>query len=197
MIADFFIHSEIIRAAYAVTEAATETAAEAASPGVATMFGLNGKLFLAQLINFGIVLFVLWKWAFPPIVKALEARSKKIGQSLEDARNIAKEKQDFSVWKNAELFNTRKEAGEIIDKAKADAQTVRQELLSKTRAEQERVMAQTRSQLAEEKNRSVAEARQELATLVVAASEKILRGKLDEKADKELIKASLNSRWVS
>jgi F-type H+-transporting ATPase subunit b len=164
---------------------------EAANTGVAGMFGLNANLFLAQLINFGIVLVVLWKWVFTPVTKGLKARTEKIEKSLRDAESVEQQKKDFETWKAAEITNTRKEAAEVIAKAKTDAETVRAELLNKTKAEQQKVVEQTKEQLKSEQERSVAEVKEEIATLVVAASEKILRRKLDPASDKELIKQSL------
>jgi F-type H+-transporting ATPase subunit b len=184
MITDFHILIPIAKAAEA---AATDTA----SAGIAGMFGLNAKLFLAQLINFGIILLVLWKWVFPPVTKALEARSKKIEQALKDAEKVAQEKLSFESWKTEEISKIRTEASQIVNQAKTDAETVRAGLLAKAKLEQEKIVEQGREQLKAEQARGLAEARQELAGLVVAASQKILRGKLDEKTDKELIKEAL------
>ncbi len=159
--------------------------------GVAGMFGLNIKLFLAQLLNFGIIVFVMWKWVFPPVVKALEARSSKIKQSLDDARQVAEDKNNFEKWKTEELSNTRKVASDIISKAKTEAESARTELLAKAQKEQERLITQTKDLLEAEQKRSVAEVKEEIATLVVAATEKILHSKLDARADKELIGQAL------
>jgi F-type H+-transporting ATPase subunit b len=174
-----------------VAHAAEEAAHEAANTGIAGMFGLNANLFLAQLINFGIIMLVLWKWVFGPVTKGLQNRTAKIEKSLQDAETVEQEKQNFEVWRTAEMTTARKEAAEIVAKAKTDAESVRTHLLSQTKAEQEKVIAQTKEQLKSEQARSVAEVKQEIATLVVAASQKILRGKLDPKTDKELIKESL------
>jgi len=61
----------------------TVEAAQAAGPIGA--FGLNGKIFVAQLVNFGLVLLVLWRFAYRPIVNMLEARSEKIEKSVKEA----------------------------------------------------------------------------------------------------------------
>lgn len=185
-IIQLLIHTVVPHVAHA-----QEAATEAANPSIAGMFGLNAKLFLAQLVNFGIVLFVLWKWVFTPVTKGLEKRTKTIEKSLQDAETVEQEKKNFEAWRITEMSAARKEASEIVTKAKVDAETVRAELLNKTKAEQQKVMDQTKEQLKIEQVRSVAEVKEEIATLVVAASQKILHGKLDAKTDKELIKESL------
>ena len=55
-----------------------EVTKEAGSGGVIGTLGLNWKLFMAQLLNFGIVLFVLWKWVFRPVAGALETRRQRV-----------------------------------------------------------------------------------------------------------------------
>ena len=174
-----------------VAHAAEEAAAEAGSGGVAGTLGINLKLFIAQLINFGILLFVLWRYAFTPIAKRLTERTEKIEKSLHDADRIAKEKQEFETWKNAEMGKARQEASSIVTAAQTEAQKAKQQIAEQTKAEQEKIVAQAKQQIESEKSRQLAEAKSEIANMVTSAAEKILRKKLDAKADQELIKESL------
>lgn len=177
----------LIKTAYAATEAA----AEAKDASVLALFGLNVKLFIAQLVNFGIVLFVLWKWVFRPVAKGLSERTAKIEKSLQDAKQVQEDKINFEGWKSEEIAKVRTEASEIINKAKDEANLVKNDITEKAKQEKEKILAQAKSQLTTEKERAIAEIKQEVATLVVAASEKILKAKLDSPKDKELIKESL------
>ncbi len=165
----------------------------AASGNPAAALGVDWRLFVAQLINFGILLFVLWKWAFVPIAKKLEERTAKIEKSLHDADRIEKEKREFENWRQAEIIKTRQEASAVVTAAQSEAQKAKQQIAAETKAEQEKIVAQAKQQIDSEKNRSIAEAKSEIANLVTAAAEKILRKKLDAKADQELIKESLKS----
>ncbi len=175
-----------------VAHAAEEAAHEAAAnPSVAGMFGLNFKLFLAQLINFAIVLFVLWKWVFKPVSKALSDRTSKIEKSLADAKQITEDKETFESWKNAEMGKVRQEAAGIITQAKQDAETVRHQLTEQTKQEQGKILLQTQAQLELEKQKAITEVKGQIADIVVTASEKILREKLTDKKDQDLIKQAL------
>lgn len=176
--------SLLIPTAHAAEEAASDQS-------VAGMFGLNLKLFIAQLINFGIVLFVLWKWVFKPVSKALTERTNKIEKSLQEAKQISEEKQTFDTWKNAEMGKVRIEAAQIMTQAKSEAESMRQKLIEQTKQEQGKIILQTQAKLEEEKQKAVAEVKLQIADMVVGATEKILRQKLDEKKDKELIKQAL------
>ena len=174
-----------------IARAAEEAATEAASTGVAGMFGLNFKLFLAQLINFAIVLFVLWKWVFRPVAKGLSDRTAKIEGSLAEAQRIAGERETFDSWKNAEISGVRQEAAEIITQAKAGAERARTEITQTAMEESKKILERGKSQLEEEKNKAVQEIKTEVADMVVQAAESILRKKLDGPADKSLIKEAL------
>jgi F-type H+-transporting ATPase subunit b len=159
--------------------------------GIVGMFGLDWKLFLAQLINFGIILFVLWKWVFGPVTKGLAQRTEKIESSLAEAQRIAEERETFDSWKQGEISTVRTEAAAILTQAKRDAENLRSEMVEQTKLEQEKVMAAAQAKLEAEKQSMLESAKGELADLVVKATETIIRRKLDPKKDAELINEAL------
>jgi F-type H+-transporting ATPase subunit b len=181
--------TEIIQEA---VQHATSTAEHAESAGVLGTLGIDWKLFIGQLVNFGIILLVLWKWVFTPVAKKLTERTDKIEKSLHDADRITKEKQEFEVWKNAEMNKARQEALSIVTTAQAEAGKAKQAIIDQTKAEQQKLVDQAKTQIESEKNKALQEAKGELADLVTNATEKILRKKLDHKADQEFIKESLS-----
>ena len=184
MILDQLFH--IAKAAEEATHATQDT-------GIAGMFGLSWKLFIAQLINFGIVVFVLWKWVFIPVTKALEKRTAKIEKSLRDAETVELEKVHFEEWRKEEMTKARKEASDIVSSASHEAETVKTSILSQAKEEQQKLVERTKGELEREKMKSVEDAKKELAELVVQATEKIIKEKLDDKKDKALIEQSLKN----
>jgi F-type H+-transporting ATPase subunit b len=182
---DIFIH---------IAHAATEAVAgnpEAQQTGVVALFGLNWKLFLAQLINFGIILFVLWKWVFRPVAKGLADRTTKIEGSLAEAERIAGERETFDSWKNKEISEVRQEAANIITEAKAGAERARTEITQTAMEESKKILERGKAQLEAEKNKAVQEIKLEVADMVVQTTETILKKKLDSASDKALIKDAL------
>jgi F-type H+-transporting ATPase subunit b len=171
--------------------AAEEAAAQAHNTGVLDMFGINLKLFIAQLVNFAIVLLVLWKWVFTPVSKALEARTAKIEKSLKDARQITEDKETFETWKNAEISKVRQEAAGIITQAKQESEALKNQMAAETRAEQEKIVKQAHNQMESDKERALTEIKTKVADMVVGATETILREKIDAKKDAALIKEAL------
>jgi F-type H+-transporting ATPase subunit b len=179
-------------AALTVTEAAPEAAAAAeSSAGVLETLGINWMWFVGQLINFGIVMFVLWKWIYKPVSLKLQERSEKIETALADADRIQQEKREFDVWKQEEMAKARQQAAEIVSKAQSDASKVKDQVVQDTKEEQDRVVYQARAQMEEDERKILSEAKNQIATMVTSATEKILRKKIDKETDKKLIEESL------
>lgn len=168
-------------------------AQETAQGGPAATLGLQTQLFIAQLINFGIVLFILWKWVFTPVTKALQARTAKIEKSLADAENIEKDKAEFQQWKQEQLVKAHQEASAIVTKAQSEANQAKDAAVHQTKEEQQKLVEQARRQIEQEKNHQLQSAKAELADLVTNATEIIIKQKLDSKKDEELIKEMLKS----
>ncbi len=160
-------------------------------PGIVGMFGLNWKLFLAQLVNFGIVLFVLWKWVFKPVTKGLSDRTEKIESSLVEAERIMKDRETFESWKQGEMGTVRTEASAIISAAKQTAEELKATTLKATTEEQTRLVEQTKERMAQEKTAMIESAKSELADIVVHATSTILKAKIDPTKDKALIDDAL------
>lgn len=182
--------STTIEAAPTETTDHAETAKE---EGIVGMFGLNWKLFIAQLINFGIVVFVLWKWVFKPVTKGLSDRTDKIEGSLAEAERIMKDRADFDTWKQGEISTVRTEATAIIAQAKQTAEELKTNTLKTTSEEQNRLIEQTKTRLEQEKGLMIQQAKTELADIVVEATSKILKAKIDPVKDKQLIDDAIKS----
>ncbi len=174
----------LISTAHAATEAAS-------NPGIVALFGLDIKLFIAQLINFGVIMFVLWKWVFTPLNNRLSERTKTIEDSLQTAEKIKEQQEAFQTWRKNEMEQARVEADGIISLAKTDAETVKQNLLNKAKLEQEEIVKNTSLQLNNLKSQALLDTKEEIANLITQATESILKTKLDSKKDHELIKSAL------
>ncbi len=161
------------------------------SAGVIGTLGLNGKLFLAQLVNFSVVLFVMWKWVYKPLVRMLDDRARKIEQGLKDAEASATAKESAQNEKDAVVLEARKQAKVILEQAAVDADRHRSEAVGRAKQEVERVVQQGREAMKAERAKLVADVKAEVADLVVLATERVLREKLDPKKDEKLVKESI------
>ncbi len=186
-----FIHTFISIPTAQAAQAATD-ANTAGKQSITALLGIDWKLFLAQLLNFGVILFVLWKWVFGPVSKALTDRTEKIEKSVRQAKEIEEKLKETEALKLAQIEQARKEASQIVDKAVLAASQAKDEILKEAKNISEKLTEQTKRQLADEKVKLLQEVREEAATLVVMATEKIIKEKIDQQKDRELIKESLS-----
>src|SRR3989344_5376390 len=84
--------------------------------------GIDWKLFLAQLVNFGIVLFVFWKWVVKPLGKTLAERQKRIETGLQNADLMTEEKKKVRLDADKVLRLTNDSANQIKQETIVDAQ---------------------------------------------------------------------------
>ncbi len=165
-----------------IAAASADTASE--SVGLAGKFGIDGKLILAQAINFAIVAFLLWRFAFKPVMATLDERQHKIAEGLQFAEESKKQ-----------LAETEKRQAEVLREANAQAQEILHEARENATRFEEKMKGETASQIEEmrkraeesnelERQKMLSEVRQEIARLVVMTSGKVLQRELadDEKA---------------
>lgn len=153
--------------------------------------GIDLKLFIAQLVNFGIVLFAFWRWIVKPLGKTLTDRQNKIESGLKNAQYMEDEKLRFEEWKQQEMKKVRNEADHILRLTNDTANKIKQETIVDAQKQASNLVAQAKATIESEKVQMLVEIKQDVATLVIAASEKILKVKLDTKKDNELISESI------
>jgi F-type H+-transporting ATPase subunit b len=168
-----------------------ETTTAAGTVGVAAQLGLDWRLFAAQLLNFGIVVFVLWRWAYKPLVSLMNERTRTIEQGLKDAELAASSREAADKESAAIVAEARRKAKDVIDEAFTAADRGREESARRAKAEVEKIVGLGREQLKTEKERMIVEVRSEVAGLVAAATEKVVGEKLDPAKDDRLIREAL------
>jgi F-type H+-transporting ATPase subunit b len=153
--------------------------------------GIDWKLFIAQLINFGIVLFIFWKWVVNPLGATLTRRQERIEAGLKNADRLDEDKKKFEDWKQSEMKKIRGEADHILRTTTDTANQIKQETIVDAQKQAAKLVEQAKASIDNEKVQMMKEIKQDVATLVVAVSEKILRGKLDSKHDQEMIQETM------
>ena len=151
------------------------------STGGIAALGINGKIFLAQLVNFTIVLLVLWKWAYKPIIRLLEERQHKVEKSVKDAEEIEARLKTLAGEREDVLKTAKAEAQTVVDEAMAEADLRKTEIVEKTKREVERVIVQGKAQLVQEREAMVREARKDLVDVALAATKRIIGEEMNEK----------------
>jgi F-type H+-transporting ATPase subunit b len=144
-------------------------------------------LMVWTVVTFVLVVLVLGRFAWKPILGALEDRENKIREDLksaEDSRAAAeKMRQDYEREMAAVEARTR----ELIGAAQKEAQRLREEMLKAAQDESAKLSEKTRQQLAEEQRKLVRELRAEVAAISVGAAEKLLRKSVDKSAQEKFV----------
>ena len=143
-------------------------------------FGVQGDLLVAQVINFCLVSYVLYRFAIKPVLKTVEERQKKISEGLQYAEEM-----------KAQLAATEQERLDLLKKAQEDAQS----LFAKTKRESEtylqeqkhiaeqkvdQMLMQAQNTIESERRKMLAEAKIEVADLVIATTERVLKDMLTD-----------------
>jgi F-type H+-transporting ATPase subunit b len=153
--------------------------------------GIDAKLLFAQALNFGIVLFVLWKFAYKPILKVLDERRERIVRGEADAESAAKSLQDAEKEHELLLADARRVATTILAETRTAAEAVKARAVEEAEQERARILAQAKRDAEAEKSRAMAEAKGEVADLVVMATGKVLGSELTEAHQRQLVKQAL------
>src|SRR5258708_20732949 len=143
----------------------------AADAGVIT---INGTV-IVELITFLIMLAILARYVYPEIVKLAEARQLAIAQQLKEAEQARVEAEQRLKDAAARLEDARKTAQSGIDAATKSGEQLRQELKQKAQAEAKRTLEAARKDIEAGRGRAVPPGRRAVATLVLAATEPVIR----------------------
>jgi F-type H+-transporting ATPase subunit b len=153
---------------------------------------LNATL-IAQIINFLILVAILTKVAYKPLMQALADRQAKIAESLETAEQekqaAEKLKQDYL----AQLAEARNQAQAIVEKAAKLAEQTKDEMLKEAREESARLLKDTQEEITREREQAIAELKGEVVTLAVAAASKIIVQNMDEQANARIVDDFINN----
>lgn len=156
-----------------------------------TKLGIDWKLLIAQVVNFLVLLFVLWKFAYGPVLGMLDKRQKKIEKGLADAEEAGKSLEESAEKQKKIIQKAREEAKDIVEKAREQAEKSKSEIAAESKVQAEKIIANAKVEIEQEKNKMITEVKSEIGSLVMAATEKIIDEKMDEKKDKEIIGKSL------
>ena len=146
---------------------------------------------IAQVINFAIVLVALWYLAAKPLLKMMDARTKKVAKSLKDAEKIEADLKATEERKKAEIVKAKKEAQQIMEKANQTAEKNKQEIIAVAQSEVNDLQAKTKGEIEEAKQQMLTEVKVEVADLVVATTKKVIGKELNSAEQKELIQKTI------
>jgi len=150
-----------------------------------------GSLIFWSLISFGILFFVLKKFAFPPILEALEAREKKIRDDIEDSEKLKGDAQTIKKELEETLKAAHGKAETIIQLATDEARKFQDKNIQETEAKVRQIQKDAEQEIQSSRTKLLQEIRSYTAALTIASTEKFLKKALDDADKKRLVDESI------
>lgn len=142
-------------------------------------------LILWTLVAFIIVLYILGKYAWKPILKSLDDREKNISDSILSAENMKKEMAAMHSENEALLAKAREERSQMMREAKEIRDRMIQDAKEQARQETNKIVADAQSVINQQKMAAITDLKNQVGNLVLEVSEKVLRRELNNKEDQE------------
>ena len=154
---------------------------------------LKINLMFWTLVIFGVVYFLVNKYAFPAIIGAVEAREKALADAIAAAKADRDEAARLLEEHKANIANARDEAQKLIADARGISEKSKADMLERTRQEQQELLERARRDIATERDKAIVELRREAVELAIAGAGKVLEQNLDSDKNRKIVESFLSS----
>ena len=154
-------------------------------------FDINLVGLVFQVINFLLLLYLLNRFLFKPLLARMDERTAKIEKGLEDAETAARDRELARAEREAAVTEARKEAAEMLARSNKIAEDTRNEILTEARSEAEKVTQRAREEINAEKEKAMSELRAQVADLALEAAAKLVRSDMNATTQRRLVEEFL------
>lgn len=148
-------------------------------------------IFLWTLLSFAVLLFLLWKAAWKPIISALDERAVKIRKDLESAETSRKEAENIFLKHKEMIENARDEAMQIVGEGRADAERIKGEIIDKAAAEAQSIVQRAYREIELAKEKAIVELKTEVVMISTDIAAKIIEKNLKPEDQRSLVEQAL------
>ncbi len=173
--------------------ALTSTPAYAEEAKKVNLLSPEGGVMFWTLIIFVFLLLVLSKFAFKPMLAAVEAREAALQAAIDKAAQDREEAARVLAEHKAQLDAARGEAQRLIADGRATAEKMRNEMLDATRQQQGELLERAKRDIESEKSRAIADLRREAIDLAIAGAGKVIEKNLDDAGNRKLVESYLSA----
>jgi F-type H+-transporting ATPase subunit b len=154
---------------------------------------IDSTLFFATLVLFAIFALVLAKFAWGPLLAAIDGREKSVREGVEGAAKANAEAQALLAEHKEMLRQAGREREEMVARAKQEAEAFKNDLMTKARTEADQIVERAKAQIEREKGQAIQELRAQVADIAVEAASKIVKSSLTPEAQKKLVSDYISS----
>jgi F-type H+-transporting ATPase subunit b len=166
--------------------------AQGGGEGGGGLYDINTGLSAWTLVVFGALVFLLGRYAWGPILGAVEAREKGIQSALDEAAARNAEAAKLLAEHKEQLADARRQANDLMAEGKAAGETLRREIEEKARAEAQSMVERARREIERERDAALEMLRRESVELALAAASRLMQENLDQPKDRALVERYLN-----
>ena len=149
--------------------------------------GIHFPSLAIYVVNFLLVLRLLYLFAYKPILRLMDQRAERIRESLEAADTARQEAASSQEAIQEQVTEARREGQRIMDQAREASERFRTEEMDKARQEAEAFVERAKEDIARERDTALQEVRASFGDLAITAAERVIRSSLDRQAHEELI----------
>lgn len=153
--------------------------------------GINLPSLIAQLLNFFLLLAILYLVAYKPVMRMLDERRRRIQEGIRASEEAKERLAQTEKEVQAQLERARQEGQALIGQAQQISARIQEESRQQARQEAEQLLGRARSEIQLERDSAIAQLRREFADLTVRAAERVIRRSLDREAHRHLIEEVL------
>ena len=154
---------------------------------VGSGLGINTLAFISQLVSFGIVFYILWRWGFPVIIRMLDKRQEVIREGIENAERARRDLAEATARAEQVLAESRRQAQETIAQAAKAAEREADRIEEEARARAAQIEQQQIERIRQEAARARAELSRLVVNLSISAASKIISKSVDSNDNRRLV----------
>jgi F-type H+-transporting ATPase subunit b len=164
----------------------------ASEGGGGSLLDVNPGLIIWTLVTFVLLLVLLKKLAWKPILTALDNRAKGIEDSLNRAEQAKEEAQKILEENQATLSKAEEESKKIIDQSRIYADKLKEQMLKESKDQQQKIIENASAEIERKKNAAFEELKNQIAEISVNAAEKIMKENIDANKNKQIVNKYLS-----
>jgi F-type H+-transporting ATPase subunit b len=155
--------------------------------GASGLLSVNGGLAFWTTLTFILLLFLLTKFAWKPILNALKQREDAIKDSLEQAEKAKDEAKKILAENQNSLAKAEEESKKIIEQSRVYAENLKEQMIKESKEQAKKLIEEATAEIDRKKNAAFDELKNQIAEISVKAAEKILRENLDADKNKKIV----------
>jgi F-type H+-transporting ATPase subunit b len=160
--------------------------------GIFDLVPLNTSLIFWEVITFAILLFLLYRYVYPPIREQIDKRQKEIEGAIDEAQKTREEARELLAEYRRQIEEARGEGRRILEDARKQADAQRERTKKEAREEGDRIIQRAREEIGRERESALRDVRREVADMVINASGQVLARSVDRDEHERLVAQALD-----